>query len=69
MPDPNECRQYALECVWLAQIPASPQVREAYLGAAKTWLGLANELRFATAVEKSQRLIEEGNEFEYKNAS
>ncbi len=69
MPDPKECRRYALECVWLAQVPASPQAREAYLNVAKAWLRLANELGFAIAVEKSQRLIEEGNDLEYKNAS
>ena len=68
MPDPKECRRYALECVWLAQVPEFPQARKAYLSAAKTWLKLANELGFATAIEKSQRLTEQ-DDFEYKNAS
>jgi hypothetical protein len=68
MPDPKECRRYALECVWLAQVPEFPQARKAYLSAAKTWLKLANELDFASAVEKSQRLTEQ-DDFEYKNAS
>jgi hypothetical protein len=54
MPDPKECRRYALECVWLAQVPEFPQARKAYLSAAKTWLKLANELGFATAIEKNQ---------------
>src|SRR5262245_16365456 len=68
MPNPKECRRYALECVWLAQVPEFPQARKAYLSAAKTWLKLANELDFASAVEKSQRLTEQ-DDFEYKNAS
>ena len=68
MLDPKECRRYALECVWLAQVPEFPQARKAYLSAAKTWLKLANELGFATAIEKSQRLTEQ-DDFEYKNAS
>jgi len=68
MPDPKECRRYALECVWLAQVPEFPQARKAYLSAAKTWLKLANQLGFATAIEKSQPLTEQ-DDFEYKNAS
>jgi hypothetical protein len=68
MPDPKQCRRYALECVWLAQVPTSPQTRQAYLNVAKTWLRLANELGFAIAVEKNQRLFEEGSDLEYKNA-
>ena len=38
MPDPKECRQRALECVWLSRAPVSPQEREAYLNLAKIWL-------------------------------
>ena len=44
MPDPKECRRYALECVWLAQVPEFPQARKAYLSAAKTWLNLQTSL-------------------------
>ena len=68
MLHPSECRRYALECVWLAQVPEFPQARKAYLSAAKTWLKLANELGLASAIEKSQRLAEQ-DDFEYKNAS
>ena len=69
MPDPKECRQRALECVWLAQSPASPQEREAYLNLAKIWLRLANDRQLANHLENSQRLVEERNDLEYKKAS
>jgi uncharacterized protein with PIN domain len=68
MPDPKQCRRYALECVWRAQVPRSPQARKAYLNVAEAWLRLADDLGFAIAVEKSQRLIEEGNDLEHKQA-
>jgi hypothetical protein len=48
MPDPKECRQRALEYVWLSRAPASPQEREAYLNLAKIWLRLAKDLRVQT---------------------
>ena len=41
MPDPKECRQRALEYVWLARPPSPPEVREVYLKLAMIWLRLA----------------------------
>jgi hypothetical protein len=69
MPDPKECRQRALEYVWLARPPASPQEREVYLKLAKIWLRLANDLGLANDPENSQRLAEERNDLECKKAS
>ena len=60
MPDPKECRQRALEYVWLAQAPASPQEREAYLNLATIWLRLAR----ANDLENSQH-----TDLDYKKAS
>ncbi len=60
MPDPKECRQRALEYVWLARAPAFPQEREAYLNLAKIWLRLANDL----VVD-----VEERDDLQYKKAS
>ena len=51
MPDPKECRQRALEYVWLARVPASPQEREAYLNLARIWLRLAKDLGVANDSE------------------
>lgn len=60
MPDPKECRQRALEYVWLARAPEFPQEREAYLNLAKIWLRLANDL----VVD-----VEERDDLRYKKAS
>ena len=69
MPDPKECRQRALEYVWLARVPASPQEREAYLNLAKIWLRLAKDLGVANDSENCQRLVEERDDLQYKKAS
>ena len=69
MPNPKECRQRALEYVWMARAPASPQEREAYFNLAKIWLRLAKDLGLANDLENSQRLIEERNDLQYKKAS
>jgi hypothetical protein len=68
MPDPKECRQRALEYVWLSRAPASPQEREAYLNLAKIWLRLAKDLGVANEQDNCQRL-EERNDLQYKRAS
>jgi hypothetical protein len=69
MPDAKECRRLALECIWLAQAPASPHARETYLNLAKTWLRIANELGLENDIENGKRPVGEQNDFEYKNAS
>lgn len=63
MPDPKDCRQRALECVWLSR--SSPQERETYLNLARIWLRLAKDLRYD--LENSERLLDERGE--YKKAS
>ena len=68
MPDPKECRQRALEYVWLSRAPASPQEREAYVNLAKIWLRLAKDLGVANELDNCQRL-EERNDLQYKRAS
>ena len=35
--DPQECRQHALNCERMAEQAATPQMRETFLGLAKTW--------------------------------
>jgi hypothetical protein len=67
MPDPKECRQRALEYVWLSRAPASPQEREAYLNLAKIWLRLAKDLGVANDLEKCH--VEERDDLQYKKAS
>ena len=69
MPDPKECRQRALEYVWLSRAPVSPQETEAYLNLAKIWLTLAKDLRVANNLENCQRLVEERDDLQYKKAS
>jgi len=69
MSDPKECRQRALEYVWLSRAPASPQEREAYLNLAKIWLRLVKDLGVANDLENDQCLLEERNALQYKKAS
>jgi hypothetical protein len=47
--NPEECRRHALECVRLAQSTAIPHRREYFAKLARTWIGLADELRGDTA--------------------
>jgi len=69
MPDPKECRQRALEYVWLSRAPTSPQERESYLNLAKIWLRLAKDLGVANDLENFQRLVEARDDLQYKKAS
>jgi hypothetical protein len=64
MPDPKECRQRALEYVWLSRAPASPQEN-----LAKIWLRLAKDLGAANDLENCQRIVEERDDLQYKKAS
>ena len=52
MVDPGECRQYALDCVRMAQT-ATPEAR-------KIWSDLARTcLRFASDLEANEGLLDE----------
>jgi len=48
--DPHECRQHALNCERLAEQAATPEMRETFLGLAKTWTKLAGELEAAKSL-------------------
>jgi hypothetical protein len=49
MPQPNDYRKRAEECVELAQIVRTPEQRTMLLHIAETWLRLADDARFVSA--------------------
>ena len=48
--DPKEARAHAVNCMKLAETAGSPTVQQTFLGLAKQWTRLANELDDAYAL-------------------